>query len=37
MNESCKIKQLKENLEIRNKLNRLGIYGIIGSTGPQGK
>lgn len=37
MKESCKIKQLKENLEIRNKLNRLGIYGIIGPTGPQGK
>lgn len=28
MNEGCKIKQLKENLKIKNKLNRLWIYKI---------
>ena len=27
-NEGCKIKQLKENLKIKNKLNRLWIYKI---------
>lgn len=32
MDESCKIKKLKENLLIKNKLNELGIYGIVGPT-----
>lgn len=36
MDESCKIKKLKENLLIKNKLNELGIYGILGPTGPRG-
>lgn len=36
MNDSCKIQKLKENLKIRNKLNELGIFPIIGPTGPRG-
>ena len=36
MNESCKIKKLKENIQARKKLNELGIYGIIGPRGPRG-
>lgn len=36
MEESCKIKKLKENLKIKNKFNEIGIYGIIGPTGPKG-
>lgn len=37
MNESCKIKKLKENIQARKKLNELGIYGIIGPRGPRGE
>lgn len=37
MNESCKIKKLKENIQSRKKLNELGIYGIIDSRGPRGE
>lgn len=37
MNESCKIKKLKENIQARKKLNELGIYGIIDSRGPRGE
>lgn len=35
MDKSCKIKKLKKNLLIKNKLNELGIYGIVGPTGPR--
>lgn len=36
MNDSCKIKKIKQNLKIKNKLNELGIYGFAGLTGPRG-
>ena len=36
MNDSFKIKKLKENLKIKNKLNEIGIYGMVGPTGPRG-
>lgn len=36
MNDSCKIKKIKQNLKIKNKLNELGIYGFAGPTGPRG-
>ena len=36
MNDSCKIQKLKENLKIKNKLNELGIFPIVGPTGPRG-
>ena len=36
MNESSKIKQIKENLQVKKKLNELGICSTIGPTGPTG-
>lgn len=35
VNESCRIQKLRENLELKNKLNKLGICGIIGPTGQE--
>lgn len=36
MNESEKIRRIKENMKIKNKLNSTGICGIVGPTGPRG-
>ena len=37
MKENEKIECLKNKLEIKNKLNKLGICGLVGPTGPREK
>ena len=37
MKESEKIKKVRETVKCRNKLQQLGICGIVGPTGPRGK
>lgn len=37
MNESEKIRRIKENMKIKNKLNSIGICGIVGPTVPRGE